>query len=187
MHDKILTPISARQTRIEDLPVLIPLYLACFAEPPWLERLDADETEADFREFLKRGMTTIFVTATAGTHIVGAAIAFPVWEKPDIQCRVPNEDQKSLYMAELFVAPEYRTRGVGKLLTRVRLTVAEEMRFRRYTVRTSVAQPAIIGMYTQAFGARIVGTQDVVSRKFKNGVTYEAPDQRVIMTGPIPY
>lgn len=185
MSDRLKPSVYVRLTRREDFAILAPLYVRSFAEPPWGEENDEAEVLIDFERYIKSRLT-VFSSAVTDQTVVGAAVAFPIWEMPSVSRLLSEREREDLYMAELFVAPTHRQRRAGYLLTLVRMVAGQEMGFRRFTVRTSIHQPAIIRLYTHHFGATIAAHDEVISPKLIDGHRVMAPDTRVILVGDIP-
>ena len=202
MHDGLLVPppvdstFTVRSVRPEDLPILIGMYIACFAEAPWLEVFTPEEVREDFEHILAMKQNVFLVVCQTpplasspcqgGTEgVLGAAIGFPVAEKPPVQADLPTEDRESFYVAEIFVDRSRRNRLLSLAVTTQLLAAARAIGFDRYSVRTSIDQPRIIRLFTDHFEATEVGRQEVTSMKNIDGAMREMPDTRVIMSGPI--
>jgi len=169
-----------------DMERIVALYRACFAEPPWFERFDPAELEAEFREICQWPDALFLVEIDEEGNIIGAAIGFHVCRKSDVCELIPQGDRNSFYVAELFVDPTRRTRGVCKRLNEAMLRIAQTSGYSRVSVRTSVAQTAIQHLFVARLCCTIVARQDVVSTKWIDGVEEQVPDTRVLMTGSIP-
>lgn len=168
-----------------DLVQVTRLFMTCFAEPPWFERFDYNETARWFLSLLA-DPTLIFLVVEQDDLILGVGIAHALTARTDIIEILPDADlQRTLYMAELFVHPEHRSRKIGHWLTMERFRLGRENGFTIAVARTSVAQVIVQGLY-HARGFETVATQDVVSTKFIGGKEQQVPDTRVIMVGNIP-
>lgn len=186
MHGDSPTPLIVRLALAEDVGALAPIYCRRFGQAPWFEVFREEDVWTELLAYLA-DRTTAFMVAVAGRRlVVGAGIGFPVTKKPDVAELLPAAERDNFYMAELFVAEAYERRGASLALTRARFAAAAQWGYRRFSVRTSPDQPAVIGMYQQHFGAQVVARQQVMSKKVIGGVTIEAPDERVILTGDIP-
>lgn len=184
MSSRPTLPAFVRLTRREDLPVLVSLYVRAFAEPPWEEENIAFDVRTDFERYI--AASVVFVSAVADQKVIGGAVAFPIGEMPKVLSLLSATEREDFYMAELFIAPEYRQRRAGYLLTLARMAAGRDRGFRRFAVRTSVNQPAIINMYQRHFGATIAAYDNVVSPKLRNGKRVMEADTRVILVGNIP-
>lgn len=168
-----------------DMECVVALYLACFAEPPWFERFDPAELEAEFREMLT-WPDMLFLVETDGSGVIhGASIGFHVCRKSDVCVLIPWGDRNSFYVAELFVDPTTRVRKICTRLNEAMLRIALSSGYSRVSVRTSVAQRAIQHLFVERLCCTIVARQDVVSTKWIDGVEQKVPDTRVLMTGEI--
>ena len=167
-----------------DLEALITLYASCFAEAPWYELFPPESVREDFLH-AQSLRESIFLTAMFDGRVIGGAIGFPVVEKEEVYTLLPAEDRAGFYMAELFVDARFRRSNAGFALTVARMAFAHTRGYRRFIVRTSAQQSAIIDMYQRWFGAHIVTRQQVTSQKVIDGKIVEAPDERVILAGNI--
>ena len=170
---------------VTDMARVVELYQACFAEPPWNERYDPVELEAEFREMFAWPDAIFLVMESDGVVIAGA-IGFNVCRKHDVCERIPDEDRNSFYVAELFVDPMGRQRGVCRKMNEALLQIAWRFGFRRASVRTSEAQTIIQHLFVDGMRFLIVNTQEVVSTKWIDGEEQQVPDRRVLMVGEIP-
>ncbi len=168
-----------------DMSRIIDLYQSCFAEPPWHERFDPSELEANFEEMLC-WPDTRFLVFIQDKRAVAATIGFHVSRKPDVLKLLDSIDQSSFYAAELFVDPNKRKRGVCTKLLESLLSLGVEQGFTRVSARTSTAQSIIQHLFLERLGCKVVSRQDVVSTKWLDGKELLVPDQRIIMTGSIP-
>jgi ribosomal protein S18 acetylase RimI-like enzyme len=168
-----------------DLAAVVALFERCFGEAPWFERFVTEEISQWFTQ-LAAESDTIFLVVEDQGQIVGCSIAHALAGKPDVAELVEEDPHRSLYMAELFVAPTHRQHGIGVQLTVERFRIGWERGYRRAVVRTSVVQGIIQSLYGEKYGFCVVNSQDVVSTKRIDGEEQEVPDTRVIMTGAIP-
>ncbi|MBU0531192.1 GNAT family N-acetyltransferase [Patescibacteria group bacterium] len=165
-----------------DLVALIELYQLCFAEAPWYERFIFDELVEYFTHIV--GLKhSIFLVAERDGELIGAAVAFPLCDKPDVLELIGNT--KALYLAELFVHSDMRGQGVAKQLVEERFRMAYRLGYRDAFVRTSVDQPLIVNLYMGRYRFLLITSQAVTSTKFINGVEQKIPDTRLIMGGEI--
>ncbi len=176
---------TMRPTIPEDIVHLAHLYVRVFAEPPWHEVFAVEEVVEEFREILS-WPEAIFLTACFEERVIGAGIAFSVSRKPEVQALLPSAFQTSLYVSELFIAPETRARGTCRRLVEEQFRLARTMRFTHASVRTSVAQPIIRHLFVDGYGFDIYATQNVLSPKLQNGVLEDMPDTRILMAGSLP-
>lgn len=170
----------------QDMQKVISLYTACFSEPPWYERFDEKELEEEFIEIFQWPESKFLVGLNEQGKIIGGAIGFHVCRKHDVYERLDHVDRNSFYISELFVHAPVRVRGVCRQLNRLLLDHALLNGYVRASVRTSVAQPAIVHIFVDRLGFHVVNQQDVVSTKWIDAEEVQAPDTRIIMTGTIP-
>lgn len=173
--------VKVRRVTLEDLDVLAPLYVACFAEPPWYEVFDAAAVRAEFEEMLAWAEIQFWVAVDADGRVIGAGIGFNVCRKNDVHERLPPPLRNSFYVAELFVDPQSRTRGVCRAMTTMMIEAAKESGFTSASVRTSVDQQVIRHLFVGSLGYEVIGTEEVVSDKFLDGAMVRVPDTRVLM------
>jgi ribosomal protein S18 acetylase RimI-like enzyme len=168
-----------------DLVAVVALFELCFGEAPWFERFVTRELIEWFTQ-LASNPDTIFLVVGHQGEIVGCSVAHALAGKPDVAELVDEDPERTLYMAELFVHPDYRRYGIGVQLTTERFRIGWEHGFRRAVARTSVVQGIIRSLYCGRYDFEVVISQDVVSTKWIDGEEQEVPDTRVIMAGPIP-
>ena len=173
-----------RVIRRSDFPTLINIYRQCFREPPWFEEFEENEVLADFRQACQ-WPETIFLVAEISKRVAGAAIAYDLCRKPEVNDLV-LPDGRVIYTAEVFVDRRYRGNGLAKILIFSHLALAKIRGFTHLAVRTSVDQPVIQHIFCDLLGAQIVTEQNVVSTKVIDGVARQLPDRRIIMIGKVP-
>ncbi len=169
-----------------DMDRAIELYQTCFAEPPWNERFDEGELRAEFMEKLSWPDAIFLVAEDDDGQVIGGALGFHVCRKPDVCERIPDVDRNSFYVAELFVDPDARVRGVCRKMNSALLELARRFGYSRASVRTSVEQGIIRHLFVGGLEFTVVARQDVVSTKWIDGVEQQVPDTRVLMCGAIP-
>lgn len=167
----------------DDLPAVINLYQACFAEPPWYEVFDPTELEQEYLDYLEMP-DAVFLVAEAPSGIIGCTLGFDIGRKPDVRGLAGRFWEGSFYLAELFVDMAKRHQGVAHRLVRERFEQAKIRGYVRAVVRTSVDQPIIRGIYGK-LGFSELDRQEVVSVKTVAGVNQKQADQRVILGGLI--
>jgi hypothetical protein len=176
--------IEVRQVNFTDFPILIAMYISCFAEEPWFEVFAPKDVESYFNHILGTSHSLFFVICEEGMPI-GAAMGFPVVAKPEVMTDLPEEDRDSFYVAEIFIDPTRRNRLFSLRVTSELLNASRRHAFTRYSVRTSINQPRILWLFTDHFEAKEVARQDVMSLKRIDGEMCEMSDARVLMSGPI--
>lgn len=167
-----------------DLPSLIPLYRACFAEPPWHESFDPEELTELFTE-IASWTDAIFDVAILDEMVVGGAIGFDLSRQPEVRALIPWNQEPYFYVSELFVASSARRRGLSNAFVQRHFTFARDAGYKRAAVRTSVDQP-IIRLIYERLGFEVVASQDVESTKMIDGVRVTSSDHRIILAGSIP-
>ncbi len=175
------TSVSFRQVVQEDFERLAVLYAACFAEPPWYEVFDSAAVRAEFEEMLTWAEIQFWVAVDASGCVIGAGIGFNVCRKNDVSERLPPALRNSFYIAELFVDPASRTRGVCRGLTSAIVFAAQQNGFTSASVRTSIDQQVIRHLFVETLGYEVVGTEEVTSEKCIDGNNVQVPDTRVLM------
>lgn len=169
-----------------DMDRVIELYMACFAEPPWWERFDEAELRAEFAQTLIWPDAIFLVTEDDDGKVIGGALGFHVCRKPGICELIPDSDCNSFYVAELFVDPMARARGLCRRMNSSMFRRARSQGFTRASVRTSVDQTIIQRLFLDGMSFKIVEHQEVISTKWIDGIEQEVPDTRILMTGAIP-
>lgn len=177
-------PVSIRSVCLEDLELLVVLYILCFREPPWLEIFLPEEVREDFAKILSYPETVFLVAVDGDGRVIGAAIGFDVRRKADVWERLPYTPAPTFYLAEVFVDPEARGNRTCQWLLRSMSDAAAKKGFAKLAARTSVNQPIIQHVLVDRMECAVVGTEEVVSRKVIDGEVVDAPDTRVLMVGP---
>lgn len=173
--------MEIREFKKEDLLEIVPLYCACFAEPPWNEQFNPIEVTAEMLE-VASWPDAVMYTAFEGDRVVGAAYGFDLARKPDVLTLV-NPRSRAFYVSEIFVSPATRAKGTATALVDSLLFKALVLGFGSGAVRTSIEQPIIRRLFEKR-GWSVVATQTVVSTKVVDGRTVDAPDERIIMASP---
>lgn len=179
--DTITRQITVRPFQASDVSELTTLYCGCFAEPPWYEVHAPNEVSAEVHRVAQAPDATLAVALSCGA-VIGAAWSYDFERKPGetFGADVPFH---AVYIAEIFVGRE--TRGLGAARSLVKYLL-ENTAHEYGVVRTSVNQPVIIKLFHE-LGWQIVARETVVSRKYKDGVLADIPDERVMMTGKVRY
>lgn len=170
--------MEIREFKKSDLIEIVPLYCACFAEPPWNEQFNPIEVTAEILEVA--GWPGAFLyTAFEGGRVIGAAYGFNLTHKPDVR-GLADPSSSAFYVSEIFVSPTARTKGTATALVDSLLRKAQSYGYRSMVVRTSVEQPIIRRLFEKR-GWTVIATQTVLSTKIVDGRAVDAPDERVIM------
>ena len=164
-----------------DVPTASVIYCGCFAEPPWYEAFDPASVAKEMYETMSWSDAVMAAAACDG-RLVAAAYGFALRRKPDI-IAATGAPPDAFYLAEIFVDPAARLRGLSTRLVEAVLAAARKDAGIG-VVRTSVDQPIILHIFRK-LGWETAAEQEVVSEKTVDGETVSAPDRRVIMVGRI--
>lgn len=121
------------------------VYQEAFREEPWNEHHPAIDVH---RKVLARHLPHCALIAAVDDQVVGLAGAYPVLDDLDgsnvardflvaNQRLIPFDLDRTIYMSELAVLPEFRRRGIGLALTNARLDWARENGFKSFLMRTA--------------------------------------------------
>ncbi len=156
------------------------IYRAAFAEPPWHEVFSDREVREWFEEMLSFSRYIVLVAVKDGIPL-GSTFCFPLEFKKDLLEYLPQgvSGKEVLYLAELFVDPERRRKRIGETLLMKSLELGKEEGLRSTLQRTSVDSGAFPLAKKNNF--KLVGEQEVESRKFIRGKEIFEKDTRVIL------
>lgn len=161
---------------------LIEMYVSSFAEPPWNEVHSGDTVEQWFREMLFYPRNIVLLDIGEDGIIGGATFNFSIMAKTDVAHlllkKIPCELYDICYLAEIFVNPARRQRGIAKRLHYERLRCAEKEGFKAAAERTN-PESKMYSLIIES-GFQVVCEQEVVSKKRNNGGKDWLPDRRVI-------
>lgn len=157
------------------------LFEECFSEPPWNEFFSPGEG-TEFIKTLNEKRDSVFVATLVESVVVGCAIGYNLIDHADVS-RIVREKKGRVshvfYAAELFVKREFRGQGIARTLYEKRKALATGLGYNKFCVRTSVNQPVIQAIYLKD-GFHELAREHTISKKFINGVTIDAPDERII-------
>ncbi len=163
---------------------VIALYQAAFAEPPYLEIHHArDVRRHTWRHFCGHCL----VVAERDDHVVGFACALPLSDHPDPAIAAFVADQpdfggsveRTLYMAELAVAPEARGERLGSRLVEARLSWARTHHIDHFVMRTDPDRSLSARIYVNRGGQPLAALQDLGSQ------AHSASRYRRFFWGPV--
>jgi len=162
-----------------DIPATSVIYCSCFAEPPWFEAFEPASVAQEMSEVMS-WPDAVMVAATDGDRLVASAYGYDLGRKPDV-LGMTDASSDAFYLAEVFVDPAARHRGLATDLIKGLLAIAGA-RTETGVVRTSVDQPIIRHLLLK-LGWEIVAEQEVVSEKTVDGRIVTSPDRRIILVG----
>ncbi len=88
-----------------DIPALAEAMSSSYSEEPWNEKWEIDRAQRRIKSILV-GFESLGVAAFDGDRLIGAALGFVD----------PYVDEDFFFVSELYVVPEWKKHGVGKLL-----------------------------------------------------------------------
>lgn len=175
---------TIRACQAKDLASVTVLYGACFAEPPWYERFDADVVMEEFTALVCASGTVFLVVENEEGVVLGATIGFGLKEKEDVLRSLEPEWGSAFYVSEVFIDPLARGHGLAQRLVNASVDRARATGYVRGVVRTSVHQPIVQHLFLK-MGFHVLMRQQVVSLKQIEGVCIELSDERVLLGGSI--
>lgn len=152
------------------------LFKKCFGAPPWREVFNGN-LPGYFQEILEY-QGNISLLYFLGTQVIGASFSFPLEHKEDLKKFSPAKVLETIYLAEIFVDPQFQGRGHGEKLHLQRLEIAKKEGFKLALQRTSPASkmfPLILKT-----GFHPIAGMEVESLKRVDGHEIISPDARVI-------
>lgn len=158
---------------------LIKIYKQCFFEPPWNEMFEDDEVKSWFYEMINFPKNICLVIFHQD-RLVGATFTFPAQYKDDVKSYLPvNINLKEvIYLAEIFISQDFRRRSLGERLHNERLSLAAKEEFKWALQRTNFNSKMFPLLIKTEF--KVIGEQDVLSKKVINGKILEISDKRAI-------
>jgi ribosomal-protein-alanine N-acetyltransferase len=158
------TSISVRDYRSDDLPRIVEIYKAAFAEPPWNEEW-SDEQVVDELEAGLLQSNPIVLVAQNSSNVFGMTWGYDV-SPEKFPFLAEMFDGRTSYIAELAVDPQARRRGIGVLLGNRYVETARRRGVFNVVLRTDERNPAAMGLY-KGLGFSEIGTRDP---KYKNRI-----------------
>lgn len=163
---------------------VIALYQDAFAEPPYLEIHHASDVR---RHTWRRFCGHCMVVAERDAQVVGFACALRLSDHPDpvIAAFVGGQPDfggvvdRTLYMAELAVAPEVRGERLGSRLVDARLTWSRTQNMDHYVMRTDPDRSLSTRIYVNRGGRPLSALQDLGSQ------AHSASRYRRFFWGPV--
>jgi ribosomal protein S18 acetylase RimI-like enzyme len=130
----------------------IDAYLHIFSEAPYFEQFFPEEVQAILEQNLRAPENiTLFAIDTnePNNPVIGFSFAIPVIARPDVsrQLRGLLPIRNTFYFSELGITPKYRRRGLGKLLTNLRIEHIDIQKYTHVVLRTSIEKDASQEMY----------------------------------------
>ena len=127
-------------------------YLHIFSEAPYFEQFFPEEVHAILDQNLRdpENITLLAIdTNVSDTHVIGFSFAIPVISRPDVsrQLRGLLPIRNTFYFSELGIVPSYRRRGLGRLLTMLRVQNIDIQKYTHVVLRTSMEKDASQEMY----------------------------------------
>ena len=134
------------------LQSFIDAYLHIFSEAPYFEQFFPEEVQALLEQNLRspENITLLAVDTTKPqSPVIGFSFAVPVISRPDVsrQLRGLLPIRHTFYFSELGILPNYRRRGLGKLLTQLRIQNIDVQKYTHVVLRTSIEIDASQEMY----------------------------------------
>lgn len=158
---------------------LVRIYMDCFAEHPWYEKFEPGEVKKDLME-LAHSWEGINFIAWKDDIIAGALFARPLIYAGEVYQFLPKEidAEDVMYVAEVFVRRGFRRQGIARTLLGKCLEMAGRCSYTHIMQRTNFDSKMF--PLIEKTGHRLVGIQEVMSKKVMDGVIVEAPDKRGI-------
>ena len=167
---------------------VVRLYCSAFAEAPYFEtHQPADVERHTWQRYARHGL----VVAEHDDRVVGFACALPLLSHPDPaipafvadQPDFTGEVERTVYMAELAVAPGARGLGLGARLVDARLQWSRERQLDWFVMRTDPGQSHSARIYQRRGGRSLAALQDLGAsagsnsryRRFWWGPTHATP------------
>lgn len=123
-------------------------YRDVFARPPYEEAFSEEEASGVWDALVRAANHITFVVEDAG-EVVAFASAIPLSADGPVARAlaglVPVRD--TMYLAELGVLPEYRDRGLARLLVKARLKAMDPARFTHVVLRAVEGKNEALAMY----------------------------------------
>jgi GNAT superfamily N-acetyltransferase len=159
------------------------VYQAIFSEPPYYQRLFPMEAQAVLKRGLETSGHSSFFLVMGATQVLGFGLGVPLESRADI-CREVRgllEVSHTYYLSDFGVLPQYRERGLGRLILERRLAGIDRSIFSHAIVRISTADVVSkrlyaklgfeeVGVFQEVMGLRNDGTVRSDRRMFMSKV-----------------
>lgn len=154
--------VFIRPAKESDLEQIIDIYQRAFAGPPWNEVWSAEEIIKDL-EFARSQPNPIVLVAEIDNKLVGVTWGYqlPLEKFPFLDGKV---DERASYMDETAVLPEKWGKGIGPLLGREYLRVAEQQGMSEIVLRTDVRNRSSMRLFRK-LGLRGIPDQESLRKK----------------------
>ena len=174
---RIQTPIEAEPY----LPSFAEAYQSIFSAPPYNESFTADEAKAVFLKQVSIEGSINLLAIAEDNSVIGFGFALPVEHRIDIAQHLRGliPIKNSFYFSELGVLPNWRRRGIGRLLTEGRLNLIDSARYSQVLLRTAEIPDASYQMYSE-LGFEDMGVYIEVSSRRTDGTM--ATDRRLFLS-----
>lgn len=161
-------------------PSFVGAYQTVFAEPPYNERYFPSEAEGVLQRVLQTPGQISLLAVRGTTQVLGFGLGVPLASRPDVARHmhglvpIPN----TFYLAELGVLPDWRYRGLGRLLVQLRVDRIDRERYTHVLLRTSATRHPAHDMY-QRMGFEDIGVYMEVPSRRLNGTV--SSDRRLFL------
>ena len=155
---------TVRDYRSDDLPRVIEIYKAAFAEPPWNESWSDEEIIDDLKYCFSQSNPIVLVAEDVD-DVLGVTWGYdlPLEKFPFLAGKF---DGWTNYVDDLAVDPRARRRGIGALLGKEYVEVARQRVVFNVVLRTDERNPAAMKLY-EGLGFCDIGVRDP---KYKNRI-----------------
>ena len=147
-------------------------YQSIFSEPPYHERLFPAEAMAVLKRNLETPGNITLLLVMGNTKVLGFALGVPLASRHDIYKGMHGllPVEHTYYLADMGVLPQYRDRGLGRLLNERRLDLIDRNVYSHAVVRESTANNIALGIFNKAGFEEIGVYQEVTARRTDGGV-----------------
>lgn len=166
-----------------DLAVPIDLfasYPAAFGRDPWFEYFGENETREAFAKLLAKPGAVMRCGFDRDGEAVGATIAYPLREEPEILKYRRDLESTGAYLSELWVDPAHQARGYGRSLLCDAESNLQDLGYSHVVLRTMANCNWLVVFYLKR-GYEIIGCQDAPLNRKIDGCVTKVPCKRVLL------
>ncbi len=147
-------------------------YQTIFRGAPYHEMFSPSEAEGVLMRILSTPGHLTILAVRGRTKVVGFGCGVPLVSRPDVYRDMHGllPLQHTFYLAELGILPQYRGRGIGRLLVEKRLEMVDPQVYTHVVLRTSARNDLAYQLYEKMEFEDMGVYQEVASRRVNGSV-----------------
>lgn len=159
----------------------IKAYQDIFSAPPYNEHFSDDEVKSILDSQFSHESAINLLAVNNENSVIGFGLAIPVEHRSDIARHLRGliPIKHTFYFSELGVLSEWRRKGIGRLLTEMRLSLIDASCYSQVLLRTAETPDSSYEMYKK-LGFEDIGVYIEVSSKRTDGTLFS--DRRLFLS-----